>query len=272
MSRSEEITEPAGGDIAALHARKRLAFEAMQRAEREIRAHARANAWPKLVIFDCDGVLVDSEPISLALTRARLCRLRPGADRDGGARPVSRHQLVLGAQSRRRPARRKLPETFEAELGARSDRANSSANCKGVPFVREAVGALGWPVCVASSSSPERIRASLRIVGYADLFGPRVFSAHEVANGKPAPDLLLHAADTLGVAPADCLVVEDSVAGVTAAKRAGMIVFGFTGGAHHAGRRLRASGSTEAGARAGVRRHARPPEACPASAAQRGAM
>jgi FGGY-family pentulose kinase/HAD superfamily hydrolase (TIGR01509 family) len=230
MSRLSEITEPAGGDIAALHARKRASFEILQRAEREIRAVA-ARAWPKLVIFDCDGVLVDSEPISLALTRAHLARhgleLSEAEARD----------LFLGVSSAsaRKAAESRLaaplPETFEADLGLEL-LASFERELRGIPNVRDAAAALGAPVCVASSSSPERIHVSLRIVGYADLFGPRVFSAREVENGKPAPDLLLHVAAALGVGPEDCLVIEDSIAGVTAARRAGMRVFGFTGGSH----------------------------------------
>jgi len=233
MSRLGQVTEPAGGDIAALHARKRLAFETLQRAEREIRAIA-ARGWPKLVIFDCDGVLVDSEPISLAITRAALARhgLEIG---EAESREVL---LGISAKSAREIAESRLgsalPETFEADL-AREAIAAFERDLRGIANVREAIEALGRPVCVASSSSPERIQASLRIVGYADLFGPRVFSAQQVANGKPAPDLLLHAAAQLGVAAADCLVVEDSAAGVTAATRAGMSVFGFTGGAHVSG-------------------------------------
>ena len=233
MSRLGEITEPAGGEIAALHARKRLAFETMQRAEREIRAQA-APSWPKLVIFDCDGVLVDSEPISLAITRASLARHGLEIGETEG-RDVF---LGISAKSARKIAEgrlgRALPERFEADLAAEVIAAFELA-LKGIAGVREAIDALGRPVCVASSSSHERIRASLAAVGYADLFGPRIFSAHDVANGKPAPDLLLHAADKLGVRPQDCLVVEDSLAGVTAARRAGMKVFGFVGGTHHAG-------------------------------------
>ena len=269
MSRLEEITEPAGGDAAALHARKRLAFEALQRVERETRALG-ANLWPKLVIFDCDGVLVDSEPISLAVTRAFLARYGlPLTDEEGrelflGLSSLSTRKIAesrLGA---------KLPESYEVEIG-REIIEKFERELQGVPFVRETIGVLGCPVCVASSSSPARIRASLQIVGYADLFGPRVFSAHEVENGKPAPDLLLHAANTLGVAPADCLVVEDSVAGVTAAKRAGMIVFGFTGGTHVPGddyaRRL-----TDAGARLTFQDMRDLPKLIRQLAAQRGAM
>ena len=245
MSRLGEVIEPAGGEIAALHARRRVAFETLQRAEREIRASAQPS-WPKLVVFDCDGVLVDSEPISLALTRATLAGHGLHLDETEG------RDLFLGvsAASARKIAEARLggplPDDFESEL-ARAVIAQFERELRGVPYVREAVAALGRPVCVASSSSPERIRASLGIVGYADLFGPRVYSAHDVANGKPAPDLMLHAAGKLGVAPADCLVVEDSVAGVTAARRAGMVAFGFVGGAHHAGgdygERLREAGA-----------------------------
>ena len=233
MSRLAEVSEPAGGEIARLQARKRGAYEILQRAEREIRASAGPN-WPKLVIFDCDGVLVDSETISLGLSRKMLARLGFEID-EGQARDLF---LGISAASARKAAEARfgarLPENFEADH-ARDVIAKFERELEGVPFVRETVRALGRPVCVASSSSPERIRASLAIVGYADLFGPRIYSAHDVANGKPAPDLLLHAAHNQGVAPADCLVIEDSAAGVTAAHRAGMTVFGFLGGAHHRG-------------------------------------
>ncbi len=245
MSRLGQIVEPAGGDIAALHARKRLAFETLQRAERDIRAAA-APRWPQLVLFDCDGVLVDSEAISLALTREHLARHGFAVSADEG------RDLFLGisATSARQIAEARLggplPDDFEAQL-SRDTLARFEGELQGVPYLREAVAALGRPVCVASSGSPERIRASLRIVGYADLFGPRLFSAREVSCGKPAPDLFLHAARSLSVAPPDCLVVEDSLAGVTAARAAGMVVFGFVGGAHHAeggyGERLLAAGA-----------------------------
>ncbi len=230
MSRLSEITEPANGEIAALHARKRSAFEILQRAEREIRAQS-ARVWPKLVIFDCDGVLVDSEPIALGLGRRMLAALgfeigeTEARDLFLGVSGASARELVeakFGAP---------LPPSFEADH-AREVVALFERELRGVPYVREAVAALGRPVCVASSSAPERIRASLAIAGYADLFGPHVFSAHDVAHGKPAPDLPLHAAAQLGAAPSDCLVIEDSEAGVTAARRAGMTVFGFTGGSH----------------------------------------
>jgi HAD superfamily hydrolase (TIGR01509 family) len=103
---------------------------------------------------------------------------------------------------------------------------------KAMPGIEETLDRLRVPYCVASSSLPERIRISLEVTGLLPRFGQRVFSATLVANGKPAPDLFLHAAAQVGVAPEACLVVEDSGPGIEAARRAGMRVFGFAGGTH----------------------------------------
>ncbi len=88
------------------------------------------------------------------------------------------------------------------------------------------------PICVASSSAPDRIALSLEVTGLAPIFGDHVFSAEQVAHGKPAPDLFLFAAKSMGVAPQDAIVIEDSPAGVTAARRAGMGIIGFAGASH----------------------------------------
>ena len=100
--------------------------------------------------------------------------------------------------------------------------------------VSEALAELSARVCVASSSAPERLRFTLKTAGYESHFGPNVFSATQVAHGKPSPDLFLFAARGMGVDPGDCLVIEDSVSGVAAARAAGMTVFGFVGGGHFA--------------------------------------
>ena len=102
-------------------------------------------------------------------------------------------------------------------------------DCDGVVA---AVSRLAGPRCVASSSDRARIALTLELTGLAHLFGDHIFSGTEVAHGKPAPDLFLHAARTMEVAPADCVVIEDSVLGVQAGVAAGMLVIGFTGGAH----------------------------------------
>ncbi|MGD0639843.1 MAG: HAD family phosphatase [Roseiarcus sp.] len=202
--------------------------------------------WPEIIIFDCDGVLVDSEPIALARTRQALGRVGLALS-DDEARD---RFLGVSAQSMQGMAERDLgaalPPDFQREL-AREILADFKRELKGVDGIREALAELGARVCVASSSSIERIRASLRIVGYAGLFEPNVFSAAEVARGKPEPDLFLHAAARMGANARGCLVIEDSVPGVAAAGRAGMTVFGFVGGTHIRGpehaERLREAGA-----------------------------
>jgi HAD superfamily hydrolase (TIGR01509 family) len=196
------------------------------------------SAWPGLVIFDCDGVLVDSETLALGCARRAFSELgvELSAER---ARDLF---LGLSQPAMRATARAglglELPDGFETRLTRLTVEA-FERELKGVEGLREALEGLAVPVCVASSSSPERIRASLQIVGYTDLFPGTVFSASEVARGKPAPDLFLHAAAQLGVLPDKCLVIEDSAPGIEAAGRAGMTAFGFTGGAHAAGERYR---------------------------------
>ena len=254
MSKLGAVCEPAGGEIAALHAAKRRVFEALQAAERDARAtmgeRRSAAAWPKVIIFDCDGVIVDSETIALDRTRAVLRRY----GLDLSAEQAREHFLGVSAQAIQRMAERelgaKLPANFLDELTGEIIGAFES-ELKGVEGVREALAELGGgAVCIASSSSLERTRASLRIVGYTRLFEPNLFSAAEVAHGKPAPDLFLHAAKRMGAKPAECLVIEDSEPGVTAAVRAEMTVFGFLGGGHIVGRshgeRLRAAGAAQA--------------------------
>ncbi len=115
--------------------------------------------------------------------------------------------------------RRQLLKAFETEL-------------KTVAGVEDVLDRLGVPCCVATSSSPKRARRSLELAGLAPRFGERLFTASQVRNGKPAPDLFLHAAREMDAEPAKCLVVEDSVPGLLAARAAGMQVWRFTGAAH----------------------------------------
>ena len=157
--------------------------------------------WPEVVIFDCDGVLVDSEVIALAVTRRRLgeagLRLSDEETRERflGMRLDS---VVSGSKpSSGRRCPRSFPTIFRARFSATFAR-----ELKGVEGVRQAVGGLSARVCVASSSAPERLRFALRVTGYETLFAPNIFSAAEVARGKPNPDLFLFAARAMGAAPA----------------------------------------------------------------------
>ncbi|MFC5215750.1 HAD family hydrolase [Streptomyces coerulescens] len=184
-----------------------------------------------LVIFDNDGVLVDSEPISNRLLAAYLTELgHPTSYEDSirdymGSAMHRIHDLVLERTGQR------LPEDFDDVFHARVFAA-FERELKAVPGavdVLEKLGGGGVQYCVASSGSHERIRVGHRTTGLDRFFDEgRVFSSQDVGRGKPAPDLFLHAAERMGAAPARCLVVEDSPLGVQAAVAAGMDVYGFT--------------------------------------------
>lgn len=127
---------------------------------------------------------------------------------------------------------RRLPDDFAAGYQERTFDA-FRRGLKPIDGAREFVEA--WrslPNCIASSSSPERLALSLDVLDMTALFEGRVFSASSVARGKPHPDIFLHAAEQLGVKPADCIVIEDSVGGITAARAAGATAIGFTGAGH----------------------------------------
>ena len=186
---------------------------------------------PDLIIFDCDGVLVDSEPISIAVLLDVMASAGHVMDEK------TAYRLFLG---------RSMATTIEllrddfgfVVTSAHLEQARAALNdrfrreLKPIPGVKAALGKLPGPRCIASSSKPERIRLSLSVTGLLDQFEPHIYSASMVERGKPAPDLFLYAARDMGAEPERCLVIEDSPAGVEAAKAAGMRVFGFTGGSH----------------------------------------
>ena len=190
-----------------------------------------APAAPALVIFDCDGVLVDSEPLSLACLAAGLNRIGVDIDvetvraRFAGTSMAS----IMGHVARDYGVT--APDGFVAAVKAET-LAIFDTELQAMAGIAEAVAALSLPTCVASSSDPVRLRHSLGLTGLLPLFDGRIYSAVEVARGKPFPDLFLHAAARMGFSPDACLVIEDSVPGVTAARAAGMRVLGFAGGGH----------------------------------------
>ncbi|MEO3386951.1 HAD family hydrolase [Mesorhizobium sp. CAU 1741] len=184
-----------------------------------------------LVIFDCDGVLVDSEPISIAVMREVIARA--GHDID----EALAYELFLGRSMVTITAT--LAKRFGLDFSGdhleamrESMAARFHAELKAIDGIREALETLPHRRCVASSSRPERIRMSLTITGLLDLLEPAIYSATMVKRGKPAPDLFLHAASEMAAAPERCTVIEDSPAGIVAAKAAGMRVFAFSGGSH----------------------------------------
>ena len=188
-------------------------------------------AAPALVIFDCDGVLVDSEPIAMRLLVETIAGAGITLDPDAAQGLLLGKSLASMRALLARDFGLVLSDAALAEM-RRGLYAAFRAELAPIPGIAATLDALPCGFCVASSSQPERIELSLTVTGLWPRFQGRAFSATMVSRGKPAPDLFLYAANTLGYAPAACLVVEDSPAGITAAKAAGMRVVAFTGGSH----------------------------------------
>jgi HAD superfamily hydrolase (TIGR01509 family) len=182
-----------------------------------------------LLIFDCDGVLVDTEPLQNRVFAEML---------GGVGLPMSYEETVEAFVGRsmadcladvEERLGRSLPADFEMRLQARTF-AVFERELRPVPGVEAALQEIKARVCVASSGSLEKMRKTLGLAGLLARFEGRMFSASDVSRGKPQPDLFLHAARKMGARPAACAVIEDSLAGVQAGIRAGMRVYGYTGG------------------------------------------
>jgi HAD superfamily hydrolase (TIGR01509 family) len=186
-----------------------------------------------LIIFDCDGVLIDSEILSARVDSEILAEIgyeitpEELAHKFAGLTTERIFQLV-GAE-----IGRPVPAKVIARAKVETDR-KLKAEVLPIPGVQEMLDALDDPRCICSNSRPERLEVSLTKAGLWDRFRPYVFSAQAVraGRGKPSPDVFLHAAETFETDPADAIVVEDSVAGVTGGVAAGMRVIGFTGASH----------------------------------------
>jgi HAD superfamily hydrolase (TIGR01509 family) len=185
-----------------------------------------------LIIFDCDGVLVDSEP--LANTSFSAALRAQGLDWDVAEtmRRLMGRSLPSCVEIVEAEIGRKLPADFLEKMQANTYRSFREAPLQPVAGVKDAVLAVqkaGFDTCVASSGAVEKMRFTLGLTGLWDLFGGRVFSSLHVPRGKPFPDLFLHTAIAMNTQPFDCLVVEDSVPGVQAARSAGMRALAYVG-------------------------------------------
>ncbi len=180
----------------------------------------------RAVIFDCDGVLVDTELISNTVlaglltdagcpTSLELCL------RDYRGRSLT-SVMELAAARHGASLPGDIPERYYDAVEARFAR-----ELEPIAGVVAALDAIDLPMCVASSGPHRKMAVTLRATGLWERFEGRIFSATEVAHGKPAPDLFLHAARRMGFDPASTAVVEDSVPGVQAARAAGMRVLAF---------------------------------------------
>lgn len=183
------------------------------------------------LLSDCDGVIVDSEKIAdiimlEVLREAFAVHALETHIKDLFGRRVSDIILLLERHlgvSLSAEKRLHMQLNIDARVGHEAP---------AMAHVKEVYEALGMPVAIVSNSAPQRLHLSVRRAGLTDLVGKNIFSGDEVKSPKPAPDVYLQAARMLGVAPEHCLVIEDSVTGVTAGRAAGMRVFGFLGGSH----------------------------------------
>ncbi len=186
---------------------------------------------PSLLIFDCDGVLVDSElPVCTAVSE-ELTRLGyPITPEDVVLRFAGRPEWEMMIEIEREWGRAVPPDYFAA-MKHRVDRLFAT-ELEPIDGAREMLAAMQMPRCVASSSAPAKLQQGLQFVGLYDYFAPNIVSARLVARGKPAPDVFVFAAGWMHTPVRQCLVLEDSEPGVRAAVAAGMRVWGFTGGSH----------------------------------------
>ena len=186
---------------------------------------------PELIIFDCDGVLIDSQLIQCEVDASELARF----GLDISAEILLRRFNGVSTLDMLRMIELETGITFPNDFEARRDQLVDEAyhkNLKPIPGVERVLHSLAIPKCVASNAQLNRLTQALRISGLHDLFSPYIFGADMVAKPKPHPDLFLFAADQMNVSASRCIVIEDSVAGIQAAKAAGMTVFGFCGGTH----------------------------------------
>lgn len=184
-----------------------------------------------LVIFDCDGVLVDSEVLSAKVLMAQLKELGIELSLQQFRTEFLGRSFASAALQLKVRTGRDLPEHFARDYFIRLN-ILFATELKPMPGVEQVLKALNVPHCVASGSIPPRLDFSLKVCGLDSHFGTHVYSAALVKNAKPAPDLFLHAAAAHAAVPSRCLVLEDSEMGVRAAHAAGMTVWHFAGGSH----------------------------------------
>ncbi len=185
-----------------------------------------------LVIFDCDGVLIDSEIVSCGTIVEIFAAEGIHIDlKTAFARYLGRPTSAVTDDY---SATQGHPPSAEFIAHWRSTLFDSfRKTLEPISGIRETLESLPIPFCLASSSDAERIDLCLRKTGLKDMFDERAFTTEMVVNGKPSPDLFLYAAGRMACHPARCLVIEDSPSGIRAAKAAGMTAWGFTGGSHY---------------------------------------
>lgn len=184
---------------------------------------------PELVIFDCDGVLVDSEPISSRLLAEQLTELGLPISAKEFEHKFAGTALTKIIDYYENQTGKKVPDNFEVVYRQRSWIAFEK-ELQPIDGAPEVLNGLSIPICVASNGPRKKIDFNLRITQLDHFFGENIYSAYDIQRWKPLPDLYLYAAKNMKTQPADCIVIEDSTHGVLAAKAAGIRVYGYPGG------------------------------------------
>ena len=182
---------------------------------------------PKLIIFDCDGVLVDSEPLSNQviaeiMTEIGIPMTREEAIQHFAGGSLQRVSDFVKSKTGK-PLQDDLLDVYRERSYALFER-----ELQAIPGVHIALETINFKRCVASNGPLHKMKLNLQLTGLLDFFGEDLFSAYDVGVWKPDPRLFLHAAEEMGYPPDKCIVVEDSVHGIQAAKAAGMRVLGFS--------------------------------------------
>jgi len=181
----------------------------------------------KCVIFDCDGVLVDSEPISNQIIVDMANDLGADTDFDYAMKHFKGSHFKECIDKISKLVTQPIPDSFEATYRARTLEAFKK-DLKPIEGVIEVIENLKLPFCVASSGLESKMRFNLDLIGLLPYFEGNIFSCYTIQKWKPDPSVFLWAARTMGFKPYECIVIEDSILGVQAAKNGGFDVFGFT--------------------------------------------
>ncbi len=181
----------------------------------------------KCVIFDCDGVLVDSEPISNGVLVDMANEHGANIDLEYAYKHFKGSFLYSCIKKIENIVPNSLPKTFETEYRQRSYEAFKE-QVQPVDGIKDVLDNLSIPFCVASSGPVEKIKLNLSLIGLLDKFEDKIFSCYDIQKWKPDPAVFLWAAEAMGFKPSECVVIEDSLSGVSAANNGGFDVFGFT--------------------------------------------
>ncbi|WP_335977043.1 HAD family hydrolase [Gaetbulibacter jejuensis] len=195
----------------------------------------------KCIIFDCDGVLVDSEPIGNQVLVDMANSYGADIDLDYAFKHFKGGSIYTCRDKIQALVNQPLSQDFIAEYRRRSYSAFKE-QIQPVEGVKEVIELLSIPFCVASSGPTEKIRLNLELTGLLPYFEDNIFSCYTIEKWKPEPDVFIWAAKTMGFKPEDCVVIEDSLTGIQAAKAGGFDVFGFT--AHDYNNELEAEATT----------------------------